>query len=313
MQVTLQCLQEVMFAVARSDSFMAPLGPIAVDQKVHLIWVTALTLVAIVPVFILLPIILWKYRRGSKQGDYRPKWEYSLKLEVLMWGVPIILVVVMSYLLWQATHKLDPYKELESSQSTINVQVVGLDWKWLFIYPDLGIATVGEFSIPVNHPVTLNLTTDTVMQSFIIPALAGQIYAMPGMMTNLNLLATEPGQMEGENTQYNGNGFVEQKFRTLALPPVEFEKWVSTVRQQGIPLNEMTYRVLARRSTRSEAQLALATAQMPADALYFKLDDPELFNRIMRRYLGSEGLEPHEQPGSTQYGVSAQPSSGGGN
>ncbi|MDB4265488.1 cytochrome ubiquinol oxidase subunit II [bacterium] len=299
-------------ASTRSDSFMDPLGPIAEDQKTHLIWVTGLTLIAVLPVFILLPLILFKFNRKSGKGDYRPKWEKSHKLEFLMWGIPIILVAFMSYRLWNSTHDLDPYKEIESANPTVRVQVVGLDWKWLFIYPDYGIATVGEFAIPVDHPAELTLTTDTVMQSFIIPALGGQIYAMPAMTTQLNLLATQPGIMEGENTQYNGDGFVEQKFMTLAQPIAEFESWVEKVRQNSVPLDEETYRILARRSSRSEVQAALGTAQMPEKALYFTLPDTELFTEIVMRYSNGKDLTPETQPGAAEFNNTAPETDEGG-
>ncbi|MDB4354069.1 hypothetical protein N9Z02_02080 [Akkermansiaceae bacterium] len=298
-------LMATLEASIRSDSFMEPLGPIAEEQKSHLIWVTALTLIAVIPVFILLPLILCKYRRKSGKGKYRPKWESSLKLEFLMWGVPVIIVAFMSYRLWQSTHKLDPYQAIESENPAINVQVVGLDWKWLFIYPDYGIATVGEFALPVDHPAELTLTTDTVMQSFMIPALGGQIYAMPAMTTQLNLLASEPGIMEGENTQYTGDGFVEQKFMTLAQPIEEFENWVRKVRDNSIPLDEETYRLLARRTSRSEVQKTLGTDQMPEKALYFYLPDKKLFSKILMRYADGNALTPETQPGSALF--NAQP------
>ena len=290
-------------ASTRSDSFMKPLGPIAEDQKSHLIWVTGLTLIAVIPVFILLPYILFKFGRKNGKGKYQPMWAESNKLELLMWGVPIILVIFMSYRLWNSTHNLDPYKEIQSDNPTLNVQVVGLDWKWLFIYPDYGIATVGEFALPVDHPAELTLTTDTVMQSFMIQALAGQIYAMPGMTTQLNLLATEPGTMEGENTQYNGDGFVEQKFMTLAKPVEEFESWVENVRQNSIPLDEETYRVLARRTSRSQVQEDLGTEQMPAKALYFTITDDQTFSKILMRYFTGEDMTPETQPGSALFDV----------
>lgn len=143
-------------------------------------------MVAVLPVFVLIPFLLFRYSRGHKKPDYQARWEESNLLEVLMWGVPAVLVAIMSVLLWNATYKLDPYRTAEHSKPTMNVQVVGLDWKWLFIYPDDGVASIGEFAIPVDTPVELTLTTDTVMQSFICPALAGQIYAMPGMTTKLN-------------------------------------------------------------------------------------------------------------------------------
>ena len=291
----------------RSDSFMNPLGPIAKEQKVHLFWVTGLTLIAVVPVFVLLPLILFKYRRGrKKQGNYQPKWDSSTGLELMMWGVPVVLVVFMGARLWQSTHALDPYAEISSQNATVNVQVVGLDWKWLFIYPDHGIATVGEFTIAVDHPVAMTLTTDTVMQSFVIPALGGQIYAMPGMTTKLNLIADELGKVEGENTQFNGDGFSEQKFMTNVVPRQQFDQWVKKVKGQGVALNEASYKILARRTRQSKAVADLQTDEMPEDAIYFTVDDKEFFDKILMRYMNHEPLGDEDQPGSPQYGVAEQ-------
>ena len=296
-------------AARRSDSFMNPRGPIAHDQKEHLFWVTVLTMIAIVPVFILLPLILFKYRRGRKRkDDYQPKWDSSTALEILMWGVPVVLVVFMSARLWHSTQMLDPYAEIFSHNPTVNVEVVGLDWKWLFIYPDHGIATVGEFTIPVDHPASMTLTTDTVMQSFVIPALGGQIYAMPGMTTKLSLIADQLGTMEGENTQFNGDGFAGQKFMTNVVSPEEFEAWVEKVKQQSVPLNEASYKILAKRTRHSEAVAELRTDGMPEDAVYFTIDDKEFFNKILMRYMNHKPLADEDQPGSLEYGVSEETS-----
>lgn len=288
----------------RSDSFMNPRGPIAEDQKVHLFWVTVLTMVAIVPVFVLLPLILFSYRRGRKtKSNYQPKWDSSSNLELLMWGVPVVLVTVMSARLWHSTHVLDPYEKISSRNPTVNVQVVGLDWKWLFIYPDHGIATVGELAIPIDHPASLTLTSDTVMQSFVIPALGGQIYAMPGMQTDLNLIADQLGTMEGENTQFNGDGFAGQKFMAHVVPPEEFATWVEKVKQQSVALDEASYKVLARRTKQRTAVADLRTDSMPAGAIYFTLDDKEFFNKIMMKYMNHKPLKDEDQPGSPEYGV----------
>ena len=295
-------------AAKRSDNFMDPRGPIASDQKEHLFWVTVLTMVAIVPVFVLLPLILFRFRRGRKQKEtYKPKWDSSTPLELLMWGVPVVLVTFMSAQLWHSTHKLDPYAEIFSHNSTVNVQVVGLDWKWLFIYPDHGIATIGEFAIAVDHPVSMTLTTDTVMQSFVIPALGGQIYAMPGMTTKLNLIADQTGVMEGENTQFNGDGFSGQKFLTHVVPNEEFDDWVKKVKQNGVPLDEASYKVLARRTRQSKAVADLRKDGMPENAVYFTLADKKFFDKILMRYMNHKPLEAEDQPGSPEYGVPEEP------
>ena len=257
-------------------------------------------MIAIVPVFVLLPLILIRYRRKNKKSTYRPNWEESLPLEITLWGVPILIVIVLSCALWQSTYKLDPDRKLPGDNQ-LNVQVIGLDWKWLFIYPDLGIATVGELAMPTNQPVSLSLTTDTVMQSFLISSLAGQIYAMPGMTTQLNLLASKPLIMEGENTQYNGEGFTEQKFKAIALSPLDFERWVTNVRKKSIRLDKQTYGVLARRATRTESFNTLGTSEMPDKVLYFTLTEPNLFHQVVHRYHSPGGVSRELQPGSSAY------------
>ena len=286
-----------------SDSFMDPLGPIAAVQRAHLLRATGLILLAVVPVLVLVPLIALRYRRRkASNAAYRPKWDFSGRLEFVMWGVPVLIVAALSVYLWKATHRLDPYTADFGQTPALNVQVVGLDWKWLFIYPDLGIATVGEFGIPVNQQVAMTLTTDTVMQSFMIPALAGQIYAMPGMTTKLHLVADTPASMQGENTQYNGRGFTKQKFVTQAMQPQDFDAWVASVRANGIPLTDQTYETLAMRTDRDEVQAALGTALMPLNALYFTLEEGDLFQAILHRYHGGQALEADQQPGTASYG-----------
>ncbi len=286
-----------------SDSFMKPQGPIAAVQKTHLLRATALIMIAVVPVLVLVPLIVIKYRRRKNStSTYRPDWDFSAGLEFMMWGVPVLIVAILSYYLWKATHRLDPYASPFGEEPALRVQVVGLDWKWLFIYPDLGIASVGEFGIPVKKQIALSLTTDTVMQSFMIPALAGQIYAMPGMTTQLHLVADSPQTMQGENTQYNGRGFTKQKFATVAMQQEDFNAWVNTVRSKGILLDAPTYLTLAKRTDRDEVQADLGNSDMPDNALYFSLEDDDLFHTILGRYHSGKPLQLNQQPGTTAFG-----------
>lgn len=285
-------------AAPSADSFLTPLGPVADAQLTHLIRVTLITLIAIVPVLVGVPLILWRYRRGNKRAAYRPDWTFSKPLEIAMWGVPVVIVAILGFWLWHQTAKLDPYKAL--GPEPLQVQVVGLDWKWLFIYPDQGVASVGELAIPVGRPVSLNLTTDTVMQSFFISALAGQIYAMPGMETRLNLLADRPGAAEGENTQYNGIGFAGQKFGLQALSKTDWQAWLARARATGMPLNAASYARLARRGSLDDAREALAPAQN-GGPLLFKLTQQDLFERIVHRYHQGKRVTARAQPGAPAY------------
>ncbi|WP_319544584.1 cytochrome ubiquinol oxidase subunit II [Ruegeria conchae] len=305
--VTLVALLLTVQAAGASDSFMDPQGPIAEIQKKHLLRATALILIAVIPVLVLVPLVAYRYRR-RKGGNayYKPHWDFSAKLEVLMWGIPVLIVAILSFYLWKTTYRLDPYAAPFGEEPALQVQVVGLDWKWLFIYPDLGIATVGEFGIPIKKQVAITLTTDTVMQSFMIPALAGQIYAMPGMTTQLHVVADTPNTMQGENTQYNGRGFTKQKFLTQAMQPKDFETWVASVQAHGIPITEDTYRTLAMRTDRDEVQAALGTQLMPLNALYFTLEEGDLFRSILHRYHSGEPLARDQQPGTTAFGSEAK-------
>ncbi len=283
------------------NSFLDPGGPIAAAQRAHLIEVVAWTMIAILPVFILVPLMFWRYRYRNQKARYAPDWEYSGWLDLLMWGVPFVIIAVLSTQLWQSTHALDPYKPIAATAPPVNVQVVGLDWKWLFIYPDLGIATVNELGFPVGASVAMDVTTDTVMQSFMIPALAGQIYAMPGMRTKLHVLADEPGSFMGENTQFNGMGFTEQKFEAVAMTAADFEAWVAQVKARGVPLDEATYGRLAAASTGAQAHDTFGSSQMPKGVLYFNEVEPALFANVIGRYTRDTPVPPAQQPGAVGY------------
>ncbi|MEO8777413.1 MAG: hypothetical protein ABI389_01955, partial [Rhodanobacter sp.] len=182
---------------------------------------------------------------------------------------PIVIVAVLAYFVVRDTHRLDPYKPLASAHAPLRVQVIGYDWKWLFIYPDQGIASIGTLAMPVGRPVAMHLTSATVMQSFFIPALGSQIYAMGGMDTQLNLEASKPGRSLGENTMYNGDGFHEQKFTAVAMSPADFKAWVGTVRAHGLPLDAQALKIISRQSTRNDLIAALPGAKSTDGNVYF--------------------------------------------
>ena len=274
---------------AVQQSFLQPMGPVAQEQSAHLLRVVAITMVVILPVLIGVPLILWRYRYSRPRGDYAPEWEFSKPLEWALWGVPVLVVSVLASWLWYSTSKLDPYEHL--GPDPLRVQAVGLDWKWLFIYPEQGIATVGEMAVPVGRPVELTLTTDTVMQSLLIAPLTGQIYAMPGMTTKLNFAATRTGLAEGENTQFNGSGFGRQKFTVRALQPDDFARWTMDG-SSGITLDEATYATLRQRSVLADARrdLGLEAGGAP---IVMTLGQPDVFRQIVAKYHkgGQSGAE----------------------
>jgi len=284
-----------------NTSFMDPQGTVAAAQRLHLIRVTAITMIAVLPVLVLVPWLLWRYRYGNTKARYRPNWEFSLPLEVAMWGVPLAIIAALSVQLWKSTAQLDPYKPLEPGIAALNVQVVALNWKWLFIYPDLGVASVGQMAFPIDQPVSLTLTSDTVMQSFMISALAGQIYVMPGGTTKLNLNANYVGTFQGQNTQFNGFGFQNQKFEAVGMSMDAFATWLDKLRADGIPLDAGVYAKLAENSTPAQAHDQLNNGAMPKRVVYFKSVTPGLFDSVLARYRGGQPLAHDQQPGSATY------------
>ena len=266
------------------QSFLQPMGPVAQEQATHLMRVVGITMLVILPVLLGVPFILWRYRYANPRGNYAPEWEYSGKLEYLLWGVPIVVVAVLASWLWYSTDKLDPYEQL--GPEPLQVQAIGLDWKWLFIYPEEGLATVDELVVPVGRPVEMTLTTDTVMQSLLIAPLTGQIYAMPGMTAKLNFSATRTGEAEGENTQFNGDGFGRQKFTVRALEPADFKTWIARG-DSGLTLDENTYGTLRRRTVLAEARGDLGLGES-ADPIVMSLGQPDIFQQIVGKYHGGE-------------------------
>jgi cytochrome o ubiquinol oxidase subunit 2 len=226
-----------------------PAGPITGEDRHMFIVILLIMAIVVVPVFVLTPWFAWRYRLGNRASAYRPKWSFSWTLEAFIWGIPAVIVITLGINLWRETHRLDPYRPIASALPPLEVQAVGLNWKWLFIYPDQNIATLNELAFPADRPVHLRITSDTVMQSLFIPQLAGQIYAMAGMTTQLNFKAYAPGNFMGENTQFSGTLFQDQKFAARALVPAEFDAWVAHARQVGTKLNKALYTKVAENSS----------------------------------------------------------------
>ncbi|MAY76402.1 MULTISPECIES: cytochrome c oxidase subunit II [Alphaproteobacteria] len=284
---------------ALQQSFLQPMGPVAQEQSTHLMRVVGITMIVILPVLVGVPLILWRYRYAKPPGAYAPEWEFSGKLEYVLWGVPVLIVIVLASWLWYSTQKLDPYEPL--GPDPLQVQAIGLDWKWVFIYPAEGIATVDELVVPVGRPVELTLTTDTVMQSLLIAPLTGQIYAMPGMTTKLNFAATRTGQAEGENTQFNGDGFGRQKFTVRALDPAEYIVWTARG-DNGPTLDEATYATLRRRTVLADARGDLGL-EKSAEPIVMVLGQQDMFGEIVAKYHGDGGAERWGGTGLPQTGM----------
>ena len=196
---------------------LAPKGPITLTMRDLLFDAFGLMLIVVIPVFLMAAVFVWFYRPASKHDVYQPDWGYSVWMDALVWLVPAAIVIAIGSMVWESTHKLDPYRRDDPDQQPLEVQAVAQDWKWLFLYPEQDIAVVNELVFPRGRPLSLKITSDTVMNSFLIPALGGQIYAMAGMETRLHLLADQPGEFHGRNTQFSGSGFANQHFEARAV------------------------------------------------------------------------------------------------
>lgn len=223
-------------------SLLDPAGPVALQQRAWLIEITLWMMIVILPVFILVPLVAWRYRR-RRRADYAPGWTFSWPLEFIVWGVPCLVVAGMAWLILAREQPLGPAHPLPGDAPPLQVEVVALDWKWLFIYPQSGLATVDRLVIPRGRQVALHLTSDATMQSFFIPALGSQIYAMAGMVTSLHLRADRPGTLSGMNTQFNGMKFQDDRFEVDVLDPDAWQAWQAA--HAGAPmLDAHAYRVL---------------------------------------------------------------------
>lgn len=271
-------------AHAPSLTFLDPQGPVAAAQRAHLIEVVLILLIVVLPVLVFTPIVAWRYRY-SGSARYAPNWTFYWPLEFVVWGIPIAIVAVLGIWLWRSTKALDPYAPLSFTRPPLRVEVIGYDWKWLFIYPDLKIASIGEFAFPADRPLAVDLTSDTVMQSFFIPALGSQIYAMPAMVTKLHLIADGPGSFRGENTQFNGEGFYEQNFTAEAMTSANFTAWVNRVQTKGVLLSDEVYGAIRQRSTLADTRKALGAGQGQNGVLYFTAVSPNLFERVVDSFM----------------------------
>jgi cytochrome o ubiquinol oxidase subunit 2 len=218
-----------------------PAGLIANEERGLMIHAVLLMLIVIIPVFILAFSIAWHYRASNTEAVYTPTWENSAMEELIWWAIPLEIVLVLGALTWQSTHQLDPKKPLTSTEPPLVVQVVALDWKWLFIYPSLGVASLNQLEIPVGRPIEFDITADAPMNSFWIPQLGGQIYAMTGMVNKLNLIADKQGVYRGGSANYSGDGFAAMQFTATAESPAQFDAWVQSAKLSNEHLTNATY------------------------------------------------------------------------
>ncbi|VAY02142.1 Cytochrome bo(3) ubiquinol oxidase subunit 2 [Arsenophonus endosymbiont of Aleurodicus dispersus] len=249
---------------------MDPKGAIGIEQKKLILTALGLMLIVVIPVIFMTIIFAIKYRASNKKATYRPDWAKSNKIELVCWTVPIIIIIVLTVITWKTTHQLDPYKPLESNKKPITVQVISTDWKWVFIYPEENIATINEIAIPSGVPINFKVTAESVMNSFFIPALGSQIYAMAGMQTKLHLIANKPGTYKGFSSSYSGHGFSDMKFNVIATPnTASFNQWVQKVKTSTQTLDSMTI----------FNQLAKPSNNVPVT--YFSSVKPNLYQELI--------------------------------
>jgi cytochrome o ubiquinol oxidase subunit II len=226
-----------------------PQGPIGAAERLILINATVVMLAVIVPVIVLALGFAWWFRAGNAKARYLPDWEYSGPVELVVWSIPALVVIFLGGMAWISTHDLDPRKPLASDKKPIEIQVVALDWKWLFIYPEHGVASVNRLPVPAGTPLHFTITSAGVMNSFFVPQLGSQIYAMGGMATRLVLQADNPGTYKGLSAQYSGGGFSDMRFEVVALEPAAFDDWVGRTRAGGGTLDAVEYTRLVRPSS----------------------------------------------------------------
>ncbi|MBZ9799017.1 ubiquinol oxidase subunit II [Mesorhizobium sp. ES1-4] len=256
---------------------LAPAGDVAAQQRDLLVVSTVLMLIIIVPVMALTVFFAWRYRQSNASATYAPDWDHSTKLELVIWAAPLLIIICLGALTWLGTHLLDPYRRIgriEPGQPVtqlhkpLRVEVVALDWKWLFIYPDYGIASVNELAAPVNQPIDFRITSSAVMNSFYIPALAGQIYAMPAMETKLHAVINRPGTYSGFSANYSGAGFSGMRFAFHGLSDQAFDQWVAQARTASAALSRDSYLELEKPSENEPVR-------------HYASVDPDLYGAIL--------------------------------
>lgn len=242
------CIGTALLLSGCDAALLNPKGIIAASEK-HLIITSALLmLIVVIPVIILTIAFAWKYRSGNTKAKYAPEWDHSTLVEIVCWGIPCILIGILGVMTWKTSHSLDPYKHLADKKEAMVIQVIALDWKWLFIYPEQNIASVNFVQFPVNVPVRFHITAEGAMNSLQIPQLAGQIYAMAGMKTQLNIMADTVGDYRGISANFSGEGFSDMRFVARASTEAEFNQWVQNVKQSPEQLTDQMYAKLVQPS-----------------------------------------------------------------
>lgn len=275
-------------AASETIPVLSPSGIIA-DKQLDLIILTiVLSAIVVIPVFTLLGVFAWKYRETNTAAEYKPDWSENRKLEFVWWGIPIVIIAILAVVTFITSHTLDPYRAIESDKPPVQVQVVALQWKWLFIYPEQGVASVNDLTIPVDRPVQFTVSADAPMSAFWIPALGSQIYTMNGMSSQLNLMATERGDYKGYNTNINGEGYADMTFDVHAVDETAFADWSAQRKTASSDeLSAESYRVLAQPGVLEEPK-------------YYRLGQTDVYRDVIMKYMhGGNDTKTHRSDSQT--------------
>ncbi len=262
----------VSYINAHNIPVLNPKGMIAMQQRDLIVICSLLMCIVVIPAYILTALFSWRYREGNKKAKYTPNWAHSTLGEVIWWGVPCVIIVILAVITWVSTHALNPFTPIASEKKPVQIQVVALDWKWLFIYPEQGIATVNYIQFPEKTPLNFDITADAPMNSFWIPQLGGQIYAMPAMRTKLHLIANEEGSFRGVSANISGEGFAGMSFTAVATSDEAFDAWVKSVQESPNQLTLEEYE-----------ELMLPSKYNPV-TVYSSVEEG-LFDHIMMKYM----------------------------
>jgi len=258
-----------------------PQGTIADQQRSLIIFTVLLGLLVVIPVFIMLFSIAWKYREGNTKAKYAPDLDHSRLYETIWWGVPCIIILVLSVVAWKSSHDLDPYRPLVSNVKPVKIQVVSLQWKWLFIYPEQNVASVNFLQFPEDTPVNFEITSDAPMNSFWIPSLGGQVYAMSGMSTKLHLMADNIGEYRGSSANISGEGFAGMNFVAKASSKADFDTWINTNKNTATGLDMTEYEKLVAPSKNEKVKS-------------YAVKQPDLYDKIIMKYMAPQKQMDHE-------------------
>ena len=282
-----------LLASCQQAGVLDPQGPIASQEQLLLINSTAIMLVVVVPVILATLGFAWWYRASNARASRSTDEGYEGRIEFVVWSIPALIVILLGGVIWIGAHQLDPRAPIPGKADPLRVEVVALDWKWLFIYPDLGIATVNQLVLPVGTPVNFRLTSATVMNSFFVPQLGSQIYTMGGMTTHLNLMADAPGEYPGFSAMFSGDGFSDMRFTAKAVSAGDFDSWVAQVRGTGSALDDAGY-----------AELAKPSEAVPPKT--YRSVEPNLFERIIDQTVSGSPLpDPPPHAGEGRVGAGA--------